>query len=44
VAALAAEVERAGRDGRLDATPELLDRLVPAVEAASAALHGAAAG
>ena len=44
VAALAAELERAGRDGRLDATPGLMDRLVPAVEAASEALHAAAGG
>jgi PAS domain S-box-containing protein len=44
VAALAAELERAGRDGRLEATPELMDRLGPAVEAASEALHGAAGG
>jgi PAS domain S-box-containing protein len=42
VSDLAARLERAGREGRLDDAAELLGRLAPAVEAASEALSAAA--
>jgi CheY-like chemotaxis protein len=41
VAALAAKIERAGRDERLDDVAALLDLLVPAIEAATEALQAA---
>jgi HPt (histidine-containing phosphotransfer) domain-containing protein len=42
VSDLAARIERAGREGRVDEAAELLERLAPAVTAASDALSAAA--
>jgi PAS domain S-box-containing protein len=42
VSDLAAQIERAGREGRVDDASALLERLVPAVDSASAALSAAA--
>jgi len=41
VAALAADVERAGREGRLDDAAALMERLAPAIDEASDALLAA---
>jgi HPt (histidine-containing phosphotransfer) domain-containing protein len=42
VSDLAAQIERAGRDGRVDDAAGLLERLAPAVDRASEALSAAA--